>query len=222
MRLLLESDVIAREGYLWRLDAEKMASMVLPRSYEELVAARLRVMEPTERRVLEMAACVGETSWLDAIIALERSNQSFKDPDGPTLSEIAASGDHSRAAVVAAIGLSCGVGDFPPAIATTIVVLVALVLLRLPKTWIHRYVRLNTDDVRIVLQRGEPERPVLDAIEAIDDLHVQRFSVEKQHGAYVVNARVQAAQGRTVRELIAPVAHLTEVDTLQCGVAPAE
>ncbi len=103
VRLLLESDVIAREGYLWRLDAEKMAAFALPGSYEELVAARLRVMEATERRVLEMAACVGETSWLDVIVALERSNQPFKDPDGPTLSEIAASGDHSRAAVVAAI-----------------------------------------------------------------------------------------------------------------------
>ena len=32
-------------------------------------------MEPTERRVLEMAAVVGETCWLDAIIALERSAQ---------------------------------------------------------------------------------------------------------------------------------------------------
>jgi tetratricopeptide (TPR) repeat protein len=61
-------------------------------------------MEATERRVLEMAAVVGETSWLDAIIALERSNQPVTDPDGPTLAQIAASGDHSRVAVVAAIG----------------------------------------------------------------------------------------------------------------------
>jgi tetratricopeptide (TPR) repeat protein len=104
VRLLLESDVIVREGYLWRLDPEKLTTMTLPKTYEELVAARLRVMEATERRVLEMAAAVGETSWLDAIIALERSNQPFKDPDGPTLSQIAASGDHSRLVVVAAIG----------------------------------------------------------------------------------------------------------------------
>jgi tetratricopeptide (TPR) repeat protein len=104
VRLLLESDVIAREGYLWRLDPQKLAAMTLPKSYEELVAARLRVMEATERRVLEMAAVVGETSWLDAIIALERSNQPITDPDGPTLSQIAASGDHSRISVVATIG----------------------------------------------------------------------------------------------------------------------
>jgi len=103
VRLMLESDVIAREGYLWRLDSGKFAAFRLPRTYEDLVAARLRVMEATERRVLEMAACVGETSWLDAIIALERSHQTYKDPDGPTLSQIAASGDHSRLSVVAAI-----------------------------------------------------------------------------------------------------------------------
>ncbi|HSD89138.1 MAG TPA: tetratricopeptide repeat protein [Kofleriaceae bacterium] len=104
VRLLLENNVIAREGYLWRLDAAKLASMTMPKTYEELVAARLRVMEATERRVLEMAAVVGETSWIDAIIALERSNQPIKDPDGPTLAQIAASGDHSRLSVVAAIG----------------------------------------------------------------------------------------------------------------------
>lgn len=104
VRLLLENDVIVREGMMWRIDADKMAAMALPSSYEELVAARLRVMEANERRVLEMAAVVGETSWLDAIIALERSNQPFEDPDGPTLAQIAASGDHSRQTVVAAIG----------------------------------------------------------------------------------------------------------------------
>ncbi len=104
VRLLLESDVIVREGMIWRIDAENLASMRLPKTYEELVAARLRVMDATERRVLEMAAVVGETSWLDAILALERHGARTSDPDGPTLAQIAASGDHSRIAVVAAIG----------------------------------------------------------------------------------------------------------------------
>jgi tetratricopeptide (TPR) repeat protein len=104
VRLLLESDVIVREGVMWRVDAERMASFELPRTYEQLVAARMRVMEPAERRVLEMAATVGETSWLDAIIALERGSAGITDPDGPTLAQIAASGDHSRQLVVAAVG----------------------------------------------------------------------------------------------------------------------
>jgi tetratricopeptide (TPR) repeat protein len=103
VRLLLESDVIVREGLMWRVDNERLASFTLPATYEQLVAARMRVMEPTERRVLEMAATVGETSWLDAIIALERGSQGITDPDGPTLQQIAASGDHSRQVVVAAV-----------------------------------------------------------------------------------------------------------------------
>jgi tetratricopeptide (TPR) repeat protein len=110
VRLLLESDVIVREGPQWRIDQIHLAAMKPPRSYDELVAARLRVMDATERRVLEMAAAVGETSWLDAILALERHGTTtsdgtrIADPDGPTLSQIAASGDHSRIAVVAALG----------------------------------------------------------------------------------------------------------------------
>jgi tetratricopeptide (TPR) repeat protein len=104
VRLLLESDVIVREGIIWRVDAKNLGTLVLPKSYDEIVTARLRVMDATERRVLEMAAAVGEVSWLDAILALERHEQSGADPDGPTLAQIAASGDHSRISVVAAIG----------------------------------------------------------------------------------------------------------------------
>ncbi|MEO8550822.1 MAG: AAA family ATPase, partial [Kofleriaceae bacterium] len=105
VRLLLESDVITREGMMWRLDADKLSATTLPKTYDELVAARLEVMEPIERRVIEMAAVVGERSWLDAVIALERSGATAgqTDPDGPTLADIASSGDHSRLAVVAAV-----------------------------------------------------------------------------------------------------------------------
>jgi tetratricopeptide (TPR) repeat protein len=103
VRLLLESDAIVREGILWRVEPRTLAAMTLPRTYDEIVAARLRVMDETERRVLEMAAVVGEVAWLDAILALERHGARTDDPDGPTLAQIAASGDHSRVRVVAAI-----------------------------------------------------------------------------------------------------------------------
>jgi tetratricopeptide (TPR) repeat protein len=106
VRYLLESECIVRgDGMAWRIDAMRLAATVLPRTYDELVAARLAVMDGAERRILEMAAAIGETSWLDAIVALDRSDALHtKDPDGPTLSEIAASGDHSRLAVTAALG----------------------------------------------------------------------------------------------------------------------
>ncbi len=104
VRLLLESDVIVREGVMWRIEESKLAGLELPKTYADLVGERLRVMDPTERRVVEMAAVIGETSWLDAILSLERSGQRTDDPDGPTLAQIASSGDHGRIAVVAAIG----------------------------------------------------------------------------------------------------------------------
>jgi tetratricopeptide (TPR) repeat protein len=106
VRYLLESDCIVRgNGATWRIDQMRMAATILPRTYDELVAARLAVMDPAERRVLEMASAIGEVSWLDAIIAIDRGDAiETRDPDGPTLAEIASSGDHSRLAVTAALG----------------------------------------------------------------------------------------------------------------------
>lgn len=105
VRLLLESDCIVRgPGATWRLDEERLARTDLPRTYEQLVAARLGVMDPVDRRVLEMAAVIGEVCWMDAVLAVERAlHLEGGEPDGPTLSQIAASGDHSRVSVNASL-----------------------------------------------------------------------------------------------------------------------
>jgi predicted ATPase len=105
VRLLLESDCIVRgPGGGWRLDAVRLAETQLPRTYEQLVLARLAVMDPVHRRVLEMAATIGEICWMDAVLALERGETlKIDDPDGPTLAQIASSGDHSRTTVAAAL-----------------------------------------------------------------------------------------------------------------------
>jgi tetratricopeptide (TPR) repeat protein len=103
VRLLLETACIFRDGNAWRIDTRALAMTALPRSYDELVAARLRVLDPLDRRVLEMAATVGDTSWFDAILALERYGQIATDPDGPTLAQIAGSDDQSRQGVVTAV-----------------------------------------------------------------------------------------------------------------------
>ena len=104
VRLLLETGSIFRDDQAWKIDHKALAINALPRTYDELVVARLRVLEPMERRTLEMAAAVGDTSWLDALLALERHGQLGADPDGPTLGQIAGSDDQSRQAVVTAIG----------------------------------------------------------------------------------------------------------------------
>ena len=126
VRLLLENACFVRgPGALWQVDAARLAATTLPRTYDQIVAARLAVMEPRERRVLEMCAVIGETCWLDAVVALHRQTGpggaldpqagpagalhraeagGFRDPDGPTLTQIAASGDQSRLDVTAALG----------------------------------------------------------------------------------------------------------------------
>jgi len=106
VRLMLESDCFVRgPGATWLVDTAKLVATTLPKSYDEIVAARLTVMDPGERRVLEMCAAIGETCWLDAVIALDRvlTVSNVSDPDGPTLSQIAASGDQSRVGVTAIV-----------------------------------------------------------------------------------------------------------------------
>jgi tetratricopeptide (TPR) repeat protein len=100
VRLLLESEVIVRSGSMsWRIDTGALDKMKLPTTYEGVVAARLRVMDQAEQDIIERAAVVGEVFWLDAVVALLRVAQIGTDPDGPTLAEIAASGDSTRITV---------------------------------------------------------------------------------------------------------------------------
>jgi tetratricopeptide (TPR) repeat protein len=103
VRFLLETQCIIREGFGWAIDDAVLGSLALPTTYDELVAARLDVMDEIDRRILEMGATVGDTSWLDAILALERHGQMSADPDGPTLAQIAGSSDQTRQEVVSAI-----------------------------------------------------------------------------------------------------------------------
>ncbi|HEX7096622.1 MAG TPA: MgtC/SapB family protein [Acidimicrobiales bacterium] len=125
--------------------------------------------------------------------------------------------------VVAAVGLSCGVGDFAPAVATVVVVLVALALFRLPRTWIRQYLRPDRDEIRVVLRPGEPHEPLVTALRGLSGVHVESVVVEKEQGGYVVSASVRADRGGpSVRELLAPLAHLDAVDSLTRASRAAE
>jgi len=96
-RYLLEVAVVTPTGSRWPLDVARLSELNLPRSHEEILAARLRALPPGERSVLEQAAAVGEAFWLDALLALERSGtMDAGDPDGPTLGEIAEAGEKAR------------------------------------------------------------------------------------------------------------------------------
>src|SRR5215468_1269036 len=108
-RWLLEADVIRRDGAGWLLDPSRLARLTLPASQEELTAARLALLPAVERDLLEKAATVGERFWLDSLVAIIRAIQlESGQPDGPTLPEIAATGDRTRVSV--ALALAC-LGD---------------------------------------------------------------------------------------------------------------
>jgi tetratricopeptide (TPR) repeat protein len=109
VRYLLATGAITNGGAGgWRLDRAALGQTALPDSLEAILAARLRVMEAGERDLLEKAAACGEAFWLDAVVMLVRSAavdpvRGRGDPDGPTLGEIAAAGDRTRAEVEATI-----------------------------------------------------------------------------------------------------------------------
>ncbi|HEY8145046.1 MAG TPA: AAA family ATPase, partial [Kofleriaceae bacterium] len=105
MRYLIESDVVVRSGaHAWRADEAALSRAALPDSHEQLVAERVRVMPDVDRDVLEMAAVIGETFWMDGVVALIRVRDlETSDPDGPTLARIAAAGDQTRSSAAGAI-----------------------------------------------------------------------------------------------------------------------
>ncbi|MCU1281403.1 MAG: Adenylate cyclase, partial [bacterium] len=108
VRYLLELGAIVHDGQRWKFDAERLKGAALPDDLGGVVAARLRVMATGERDLMEKAAACGEAFWLDAVVMLVRAAAVYTeggsaDPDGPTLGEVAAAGDRTRAEVEAAL-----------------------------------------------------------------------------------------------------------------------
>ncbi len=104
VRYLQETKVISHASTGWGIDKVQLTKTTLPASHKALVAARIRTMPSTDREVLHQASIVGETFWLDSIIALLRAQRfSTSDPDGPTLADIAKAGDHTKTQVINSI-----------------------------------------------------------------------------------------------------------------------
>src|SRR5690242_16158819 len=109
-RYLLELGAIVRgdDDKSWTFDTAQLQGAALPDDLGGVVTERLRVMAAGERDLLEKAAACGEAFWLDAVVMLVRAAAVYTaggsaDPDGPTLGEVAAAGDRTRAEVEAAL-----------------------------------------------------------------------------------------------------------------------
>ncbi|MCC6749553.1 MAG: tetratricopeptide repeat protein [Deltaproteobacteria bacterium] len=111
---LIEGGVLV-PGREWTLAPARLAGISLPRSHEEILRARLQALPERHRAALEKAAAVGEVFWLDAVVALVRAAALTPSaPDGPSLEEIAAAGDRSRAEVADLLGDLCERGLLSP------------------------------------------------------------------------------------------------------------
>jgi tetratricopeptide (TPR) repeat protein len=108
VRYLTELGALHRLGHHWKFDKKRLSDAPLPDDLEEIMTARLRVMNAGQRDLLEKAAACGETFWLDAVVMLVRAAAAFDnrgggDPDGPKLAEIAVAGDRTRYEVESAL-----------------------------------------------------------------------------------------------------------------------
>ncbi len=110
-RFLLESGCVKPTSGTWVLSQARLSTLTIPRTHEEILRARLRALPGDEQEVLEKAAAVGETFWLDALVSIARS-ESLKagDPDGPTLEEIAESGEQNKKRITAQLESLCTKG----------------------------------------------------------------------------------------------------------------
>lgn len=121
--------------------------------------------------------------------------------------------------VVAAIGLSCGVGDIGPGAVGTAILIAALLLLRWPRDWVRDNLARDHDAVRILLVHGADSRDLESALRSLDGLTVKSLNVEKDDGAYVVAAEVEARPHVRLRERLSDISHRQDVRTLSIGAA---
>jgi tetratricopeptide (TPR) repeat protein len=73
LRTYVESGTVTpTSSGAWGVDLDKLDGAQLPLSVDDAVAARIASLAPAERQLLEMAAVMGGTFWLGALVALGR------------------------------------------------------------------------------------------------------------------------------------------------------
>ena len=95
--------------------------------------------------------------------------------------------------VVAAIGLTCGVGDVTTAAVASLVLLVSLVLLRPLRTFVRRHWGTRSVTVRVRLRQGTDPSAVIDQLDREGAVTTSQFGVRKDEGHLVLLSEVTAA-----------------------------
>ena len=94
--------------------------------------------------------------------------------------------------VTAAIGLAAGVGDIGIAVVTTVALVFALMLLRIPRDAIRDRLTRSSAHVSIRVAGTEPTERVLAAVRAIDGLQVLDIGWGKHDGDAVLDLTIEA------------------------------
>lgn len=119
--------------------------------------------------------------------------------------------------VIAAIGLACGIGNIGAGIVATVVLLSGLVLFRWPRDWVRTHLSRDADTVRVALAHGVDWHEVEAAIRSLDDVETLGVNLEKDDGAYVVVARLEARSGVRLRDRLTEIARRDDVRTMVLG-----
>lgn len=72
MGVLEVVDPLAEEEK-WKVHPEKLASVRLPITVDDAIAARIAALAPSERELLERAAAIGGVFWLGALVVMHRT-----------------------------------------------------------------------------------------------------------------------------------------------------
>ncbi|CAN5738954.1 hypothetical protein BH24ACT3_BH24ACT3_03410 [soil metagenome] len=94
--------------------------------------------------------------------------------------------------VTAAIGLAAGLGDPQVALVGTLALLIALVVLRVPRRWIRSRVQRDQRRLRIVLADAARPDGVLDLVRGLTGVSIESLSRQKEDGRFVVLLHLEA------------------------------
>jgi uncharacterized membrane protein YhiD involved in acid resistance len=107
-------------------------------------------------------------------------------------------------------------GEYVLAVATTVLVLLSLTVLRRPQRWrVFRRLQKMSETVVIRLVPGTQPGPVVAALNQIDGVSVHSLVVRDRDGELVVQADLQATGERGLEELLAPLSEREGVESLE-------
>ncbi|MDX9721574.1 MAG: tetratricopeptide repeat protein [Myxococcota bacterium] len=81
VRLLIGEGVIDTRPNPWLLHLDRLSDVTLPSEFSDVIRARLDTLADVERNCLELAAVVGQTFWLETIVAMMRANAQHQDAE---------------------------------------------------------------------------------------------------------------------------------------------